>query len=483
MSNIDVNHNLVKADDFFVAQNYILEVADKAHFPDTKIGSWVQVLKCEDLDSSLWKKVKKGVITGVSMFGNAVDEDDQDPNVEELRKQIDAFKQIVKTLDGTQNEAQKKLIEEAEKKIEELNSEIDKSVETNTLAELNKSIQSLGKVMTKAISKSIKGEEESQADKEININGTKVVVKSTHREIYKGIADIDSGTQMGILNANTTSLFIDAVIESKDNDTLSDITVLPLTKDEKIDKGLIDDLVFKNSADGALTPQSISTAEIDCPTGVLTAAISLEQSTVEFYKDKYGDDAFGAYVEQHIAKKAEKAIRLLLLKGDRASATAKIKGLDGIVKLATTGSDVDEISSDDHGTWPLKFEQALLGFEDDYLEEQSNFVIYVSHRNLVKIRSELAKRQTALGDRLLLESGDLSFVGIPIKGRLMAEDHIVMGLPKFIILGYRTDADLKVEHHGSTWKYTWYLRLRSGFTYIPEFVKVYKILPETPAQT
>jgi hypothetical protein len=39
---------------------YILKAADPEHFPDTKLGAWVQVLKCENLDSELWKKVLKG---------------------------------------------------------------------------------------------------------------------------------------------------------------------------------------------------------------------------------------------------------------------------------------------------------------------------------------------------------------------------------------------------------------------------------------
>jgi hypothetical protein len=31
----------------------------------------------------------------------------------------------------------------------------------------------------------------------------------------------------------------------------------------------------------------------------------------------------------------------------------------------------------------------------------------------------------------------------------MDTDYIIGGLSKFIIIGYRTDAELKVEHHGS----------------------------------
>jgi hypothetical protein len=142
------------------------------------------------------------------------------------------------------------------------------------------------------------------------------------------------------------SLFIDEVIGSQPGDTLSDISVLPLLKDEKIDVGLIDDLVFKNSLDGALTAQTVATADLSVPTGIRNAEFTLGRDVVEFYKDKYGEDAFGAYVENHIAKKTEKAIRLLLFKGDRASGTDKLKALNGIIKLATTAIDVTDIDDE-----------------------------------------------------------------------------------------------------------------------------------------
>jgi hypothetical protein len=280
---------------------------------------------------------------------------------------------------------------------------------------------------------------------------------------------------MNILTPNTTSLFIDEVVGSKPGDTLTDISVIPLLKDESIDVGLIEDLIFKNSLDGALTAQDVTSADLQCPTGILNAEFTLGRDIVEFYKDKYGEDAFGAYVEQHIAKKAEKAIRLLLFKGDRASATAKLKALNGIIKIATDNSNVTDIIKADFAEWSERFEQVLLTFSDEMLEEQENFKIYVSHKDLIRIRTELGKRETNKGDKLLLEGGKVSFSGIPVKPRLMPDDHIVAGLTKFIIIGYRTDAELKVEHHGSDWKYHWYIRIRPGITYVNNFVKVYKL--------
>ncbi len=69
----DVNHNMQPVPEFAVVENYILKNSDREHFPDAKVGSWVQVLKCEDLESELWQKVEKGEFNGVSIYGRADD--------------------------------------------------------------------------------------------------------------------------------------------------------------------------------------------------------------------------------------------------------------------------------------------------------------------------------------------------------------------------------------------------------------------------
>ncbi len=481
----DVNHNGKVVNDFFIPENYILKSADPVHYPNTKLKSWVQVIKCENLESELWKKVEKGQFNGVSLAGEANDiGDNHDEIIKSIEKSLASLVSLKKSADGEGSNEVAQQIEKLESEIAKLkdsNKTDDTSVE-EVLKSIQKSIKETSEAVNKAISKSLKGEAEKElvVDKEILINGAKVVVKGSHKEIYKGIADVDGGQKMNILTPNTTSLFIDEVVESRGSDTLSDITVVPLIKDEKIDAGLIEDLIFKNSIDGALTGQEVGTSDIECPTGILFAEFMLGRDVVEFYKDKHGEEAFGAYVEQKIASKAEKALRTLLFKGDRTSANAKFKALNGVIKLASTGSDITEIDASTYDTWVKRFEHALLGFEDDILEEQENFNIYVSHRELIKIRTELGDRQTNAGDKLILEGGKISFTGIPVKGRLMPEGYIVAGLSKFIIIGYRTDAELKLEHHGSDWKYHWYIRVRPGITYVPNFVKVYQLV--TPTQ-
>jgi len=467
----DVNHDLKPIPDFFVAENYILKAADPQQFPDTKLGAWVQVLKCDDLASELWQKVEKGRFNGVSIYGKADDLGDAG-----VQSALESIKQEIASLRKAADPGMIASLSGLETKLAELEKSSGDVLTREALKGIESGLADLNRNLTRAISKSIGGEPiQPIIDREMVIDGQKGRVKSAHREIYKGIADVDSGQPMGILNANNTSLFIDEVIGSKPGDTLSDITVVPLLKDEKIDVGLIDDLIFKNSLDGTLTAQEVSSADIACVTGILNAEFRLGRDIVEFYKDKYGAEAFGAYVEQNIARKTEKAMRLLLFQGDRTSATAKLKALDGIVKQATAASAVTNLSKATYATWADRFEALLLAFSDDMLEEQTNFNIYVAQRDLIKIRDELSKRETNAGDRLLLEGGNVSFTGIPVKGRLLPSETLVAGLPKFIILGYRTEAEMKVEHHGDDWKYHWYIRIRPGITYVNGFVKVFKL--------
>lgn len=471
----DVNHNNQPVPEFVIAESYLLKAEDKEHFPNTKVGAWVQVLKCENIKSELWQKVQKGQFNGVSIAGFAEDTAAAGNGalVAELKSQLDGIR---KAIGSNPSPDTNKVLETLQGRIHELEKADESSATHELIKSFTNEIKELNVSIKKAISKSLKGEpKEGGGDTEVMIDGAKVVVKSAHREIYKGIADVDSGKAMNILTPTTTSLFIDEVIGSQPGETLSDITVVPLLKDEKIDAGLVADLVFTNSLDDAAAAQAVSTRDITCTTGILTAEFTLGRDVVEFYKDKYGEEAFGAYVEQHIAKKAEKAIRLLLFRGDRDSATPALAGLNGIIKLATAASAVTTIDQETNVNWDEKFEAALLEFSDAMLEDQENFKFYVSHKDLVRIRAELARRETTAGDRFLLEGGNVSFAGIPVKPRLMPDNYIIGGLPKFIILGYRTDAELKVEHHGSDWKYHWYIRVRPGITYVDGFVKVFQI--------
>jgi hypothetical protein len=471
----DVNHNNQPAPEFVIAESYILKTADKEHFPDTKVGSWVAVLQCTDLNSELWQKVKKGQFNGVSIAGWAEDSGDNNAEVvAELKQQMAEIRKALGDNPGPESE---KVLAKLQTRINELEKADENAATKELIKAFTSEIKELSMSISRAIRKSLNGEPDGgvEKDREVVIDGKKIVIKAAKREIYKGIAQVDGGSPMNILTPTTTSLFIDEVVGSVDDDTLNDITVVPLLKDEKIDAGIVQDIILNNSLDPApVLAQDVASADISCATGILTGEFSLGRDVVEFYKDKHGEDAFGAYVENHIAKKVSKAIKKLLFQGDRNSATATIKALNGVIKLASSANKVVNIDSGDYPAFADRFEQALLSFSEDVLAEQANFVFYVSNKDLVRLRAELAQRETGAGDRFLLEGGNVFFSGIPVKPRFMPDGYIIAGLPKFIIIGYRTDAELKVEHHGKDWKYHWYVRVRPGITYVDGFAKVFQ---------
>ena len=200
--------------EFSVVENYILKTADKEHFPDTKVGAWVQVLKCENLGSELWQKVEKGEFKGVSIYGRADDYRNAEASLTEIKSELNSLRKVAEQNNNTDLQ---KGITAISEKIAEIEKSSGNVMIGDAIHSIEKSLKDLSVTMSRAISKSIPGEPDenkSNVDREVTIDGNKIVVKASHREIYKGISDVDSGKAMNILTANTTSLFIDEVIGS-----------------------------------------------------------------------------------------------------------------------------------------------------------------------------------------------------------------------------------------------------------------------------
>ncbi len=106
-------------------------------------------------------------------------------------------------------------------------------------------------------------------------------------------------------------------------------------------------------------------------------------------------------------------------------------------------------------------------------------VIYVSRKNLIRIRTEAKKAANLVSGRLIIDGKNVYFDDIPIKGRFLDDDTIIIGLPKFIMVGVRTDIEL-MKKFETDWKWHWYMRLRAGITYLPNFVKVFQLKTEVP---
>jgi hypothetical protein len=115
------------------------------------------------------------------------------------------------------------------------------------------------------------------------------------------------------------------------------------------------------------------------------------------------------------------------------------------------------------------------------------FKIYCSPKTLLDIQDEIVKRPTPLGDRFLISNDKVYFKGMELKSRFLPDDAFFIGIPKFLLLGYRTDATLKIEHSGREWVWRWFVRVRFGTQYIAGgLIKYFEVegrLPENDETT
>jgi hypothetical protein len=335
--------------------------------------------------------------------------------------------------------------------------------------------------INKAINTTIKSEHaQIPTEYEVIIGDSKVLVKSEKTELYKAIASVDSGARMNVLSDNLGQQIVDTVVDFSPDDVFTDITVVELGKDEQIDKGFIENIVLKNTKDGGADDKVVGKFNLDCPTEILTGILKLKQETVEFYRDKKGDSAFGAYVEQKLTAKIQKALKKLFFMGDRKSTDEILKGMDGVIKHMSGNAEYETIAKDDKFTYAKHLSKSLKTFTNDALSEIAGFKIYCSPKTLLDIQDEIAKRPTAVGDRFLLNNDKVYFKGMEVKPRFMPDDDFIIGITKFLLLGYRTDATLKIEHSGREWVWRWFVRVRFGTQYIQGgLVKYFKTTAES----
>ncbi len=470
----DVNHNEKPVDDFFIAENYILKSEDRDHYPDAKIGSWVQVIKCEKLDGELWKKVKAKKFNGVSLAGEAIDAGEDNSAL------VKSMEMMLKKLEKAQENAgeNKELAEAINSLTVQLESlkGSEKTPEDSNVSEVVKSLEKAMTSLSKAISTSLK-EEGGDVAKIVkkSIAGVEITIDPAKKELYKGFAELDSGRAMGMFADNLGKQFIDQTLQDPEDDTLSDITVAPIGASGKIDKGLIEDVILYNTDDERVA-QAHAHSDIQFSLEELDADISLKESTAEDYRDSLGVDEFGAYMEQKVSNGVKNAIKRLIFSGDK-NGVAGIKAINGVVKKAISANDVTNV---DGANVLARIDNAFRTFSDTALSYIDQMVIYLNPADRLALSQFRDIDRTDQG-RLVKEGKKLYLDGIPVKARHLPVGYMIIGLPKFLAVGYINDGKIKVEHSGSDHKYHWYPRITVDATYIPGgYIKVFRQVTNQP---
>ena len=493
-SRIDINHNGKSTDACFVAENYILKTEDKSHFPDTKIGSWVQVIKFRDTGCELWQKVKARKLNGVSLFGAAISKEDAEE--QSIAAAIAEMVKVLESLKAKNDESLQPAIAELERQIAELEAKANSSTVEKRFSEIEKGFDRLMTTLNKAVNTTIKGEvAPPEQEKEVIVGDAKVLIKSEKKDLYKALAGVDSGSKMNVLTDSLGQQFVDTVIDFSPEDVFTDITVAEINKDEQVDIGFLGDFVFKNVKDGNPDKNEVKQLAMDVKSHILKGTLSMSQDTVEFYQDKKGEAAFGAYVEQKLSEKIRKALKKIIFLGDRNSNDEHIKALDGfVVQMQNNVSTIDgetptedfvevhrAVTTDTKGNikkeaYTSVLTRCLESFTDDILNDADGFVIYASPKTIIRLRAEWGKQKD---ERLVYDNGKLYFDGIEIKPRHLPTDVFIMGLPQFLILGYRTDVNLKIEHSGDEWQWHWFVRARFGTQYVSGgYVKCFAVVEQ-----
>ncbi len=465
----DKNHDMQVIDDVVMVESFQLTKADE-RFPDAKAGSWVGVLKFKK-DSESWRKVKEGKFNGVSIFGRAKEGDAGDEEKATAKALVGELRQLAEELKASGEEAA------AEKLTAKLSEhEPDEEKAEDVMKAMRGILTEIGESIKRAVSPTIKEEGKEMATVKKSMIGIEVAIDPGKKELYKSFASLDSGKSMSLFTDSLGKQFIDQTLQDPDDDTLSDLTIAPITRRGKIDKGLIEDVILYNTDDDAREMLDHSHSDLGFDPQELDADISLKESTAEDYRDSMGVQEFGAYMNAKVVGGVKQAVRRIIFRGDR-SGSAAIKAIDGYFTKAETNGDVEAI--DGKGVLG-KIDNAMLSFSEETLQYKDKFVIYLTASDREAL---MQMRNVDLSDqgRLVRDKDMLYLDGVPVKSRPLPSGHMIIGMPKFLVVGYINDAKLKLEHSGSDHRYHWYPRITVDVNYVRGgYVKFFKFVSNQP---
>ncbi len=275
-------------------------------------------------------------------------------------------------------------------------------------------------------------------------------MKPSTREIFKkaDIAVSNLVSSGGYLVPEQADRFLDLVIAQP--------TVLREVREVRMNapQRLIEKVGFSSRI---LRPAPASGTYLDAADRAAPTTEKIQLSTKEYIaevhlpydvlEDNIEREDFEDTIMRKMAERVALDLEELIILGDTSSGDAYLATLDGVIASASS-----HVVTSTGAMGKAALQKGLLAMPDKYLRNRSEFRFYVSVANDIKYRSEVADRETGLGDTILEGYRALYAYGIPVVPcALMPNDKIVLTHPKNIVWGVQrqisveTDKDIRAR--------------------------------------
>lgn len=274
-------------------------------------------------------------------------------------------------------------------------------------------------------------------------------------------SDLTGGTKSGRLNPEQADRFIDYVV---DQSVLfkQGIRVRRMNADRAdLDKLAIGTRVIRKATEN-VAPTDLVGITTSKRQLTVTEIILPVDVTFSFYEDNIERENFEDHLMRMMATTLSNDLEDLAINGDTDSGDAFVQIEDGWVDLLKTAADnvYDTNAGDDFRN--TIFPGMLTAMPVKFKGNKSALRFYVSVTNEEKYRAQIAQRQTAGGDSVLLNGGSVTYDGIPVVGvPYLGNADSMLTLPDNLVFGVRRDISLGIFRHERkrAFEYTWTLRV------------------------
>ena len=234
----------------------------------------------------------------------------------------------------------------------------------------------------------------------------------------------------GQLSAENADRFIDTVVNQ--SEFLKKITVKRMVSNTAyIDVIAIATRQFRSAVEATLatTAQTVN-ASATLPRRTLTGVEVILAADISYTFLR--ENIERAAAEQHLMGQFATAFANdmldLCVNGDDGSSTTFLAINNGWIDIALSDSNVNDVDVSGLSDWKEIFKQIWLGMPSAF-RRMPNLAYLVSATNEMEYRYQLGERNTALGDRLVVENPPVYFNGIPVLTVYSWPDNYVMLTP------------------------------------------------------